>query len=125
MFSRRSPFIGYNVKAYDFAPAPDKSSRYSVTGQRTLLPPLRNADTGTRIRPVDVRTSPVGDGALLLTADRDDLDARTQQGGGLYRVRGGAAGGAGDARAEPIDLAAVNAAGSNVSLCCRWSLYLV
>jgi len=109
----RSPFIGYNVKAYDFAPAPDVTARYSVTDQRTLLPPLRNANTGTRIRPVDVRTSPVGDGALLLTADRDDLDARTRRGGGLYRVRGGAAGGAGDARAEPIDLAAVNAAGDN------------
>ena len=117
----RNPFIGYNVKSYDIT---DKSSAnggaseppyYNVTDQRTLLPSLRNAATGIRIRPVDVRTSPVGDGALLLTADRDDLDTRVDRGGGIYRVRAGNGSNGGSSSVEPIDLAAVNTDDENVS----------
>jgi len=79
----RSPFIGYNVKSYsvDFSSDP-----YSVTAQRDLLPSLRNANTGLRIRPVDVRISPV-DGSLLMTADRDDVSNSVTRAGGLYRIR--------------------------------------
>lgn len=79
----RSPFIGYNVKSYsvDFSSDP-----YSVTAQQDLLPSLRNANTGLRIRPVDVRISPA-DGSLLMTADRDDVSNSATRSGGLYRVR--------------------------------------
>jgi len=125
----RDPFIGYNVKSYDISDNRSANNNgaiteppyYNVTDQRTLLPSLRNAATGIRIRPVDVRTSPVGDGALLMTADRDDLDIRGNRGGGLYRVRGGGSGsgegegGSSSSPVEPIDLAAVNTDDENVS----------
>eukprot|EP00931_Biecheleriopsis_adriatica_P088541 TRINITY_DN62841_c0_g1_i1.p1 TRINITY_DN62841_c0_g1~~TRINITY_DN62841_c0_g1_i1.p1 ORF type:complete len:541 (+),score=57.89 TRINITY_DN62841_c0_g1_i1:97-1719(+) len=79
----RNPWIGYNVNAYevDF-----KTDPYEVAAQKTLLPALRG--NSGRIRPVDVRTSPVNDGALLMTADRDDYDAVSTYGGGLYRIVG-------------------------------------
>jgi len=79
----RNPWIGYNLNAYtvDFASDP-----YTVSAQTRLLPALRGSSK--QIRPVDVRTSPVNDGALLMTSDRDDLNAENGYAGGLYRVVG-------------------------------------
>ena len=123
----RNPFIGYNVKAYGITIHTDENKSIftttqqqqqqqqqqpiEVVDQRTLLPSLRHATTGTRIRPVDVKTSPVGDGALLMTADRDDLYNGV---GGLYRIRG-ENGTPSAAALDQIDLEKVNTLGDNVS----------
>ena len=108
----RSPYIGYRVQAYavDFGVLGERSPTYAVSGQAPLLPPLRHSGTGKRLRPVDVAPSPV-DGALLLTADRDDLGSASRYGGGLYRVR--EAGGAAESGAEDVPLDALNALDAN------------
>jgi len=105
----RSPYIGYNVKSYNI-----NFDTYDVTDQRNLLPSLRHATTGKRIRPVDVRMSPLGDGSLLMTADRDDISTSTR-GGGLYRIRRRRSGDNSNTNnnATMIDLADVNTSGEN------------
>jgi len=76
----RASWIGFGVDMFDM----DRSdpAHYMVTDRQHFVPPLRSIDTGARIRPVDLRNSPI-DGSMLMTSDHDDYG---EAGGGLYRI---------------------------------------
>jgi len=78
----RGTWIGYDVDVFDI----DRSdpNEYKVISRQSFVPPLRDISTGQKIRPVDLKSSPV-DGSLLMTADWDDWDP-AGNGGGLYRI---------------------------------------